>query len=430
MLNQRLDRRRNSRPTRDDYLPIVSQLPMWPITMMVVGYPLWFVLGLSGVMWAVLAIPMAFALVNRPALMVPRGMGLWVVFLAAVLGSALSVDTFSRSLAYCLRLGYYLGAGAFLLYVLNGRKGVPVARVVKAFTILWMVTVAGGWAALILGGWSFKAPMYYLLPQALLSNELVSSWVNIGFADVQNIVGFPVPRPKAPYSYSNGWGSMLALLTPFAMISLSDNRVDLPNRLVRLVLVLSIVPAVISLNRGLWMSLGVAVIYLAFRYGVGGNASLFLRLLMGLAVIAVLLLLTPLGDLIATRFATSHSNSDRTELATSAIRGALQRPIFGWGTPRPSGRNLPSIGTHGQLWMVVFSHGFVGAIGFVGALGTFLIRTARQQSAAGLWAHAVIVIAIVQLPIYLMLPGQIFVVMGAVAVALRYQASDYGIGYR
>jgi len=429
MLSRRRDFRSPNRQRGGVEPPVLYQLPMWPLTMMIVAYPVWFMLGLSGVMWVLLAIPMAFALINRPGLVVPNGIGLWVLFIAAVLGSAMSIDTLSRAVGYTLRFGYYVGAGALLLYVLNGRRGVPVASVVRAFTILWMVTVAGGWAALVFGELSFRAPMYYLLPQSLLANDLISSWVSPGFADVQNIVGFPVPRPKAPYSYSNGWGSMLALLTPFAMIALADTKVSVSPRLVRVVLVSSVVPAVISLNRGLWISFAVAVVYLAIRSGAGGNTGLLLRFVAGLTGLGALILLTPLGDLIAARFATSHSNSDRTDLATAAIRGAFERPLFGWGAPRPSERNLPSVGTHGQLWMVAFSHGFLGLFAFLGTMGTFFARTFRQQSTAGLWAHCVVVVAIVQLPIYLMLPGQLYVVMAAVAVALRYQASDLGVRY-
>ncbi len=38
-------------------------------------------------------------------------------------------------------------------------------------------------------------------------------------------------------------------------------------------------------------------------------------------------------------------------------------------------------------------------------------------------AHGVVLIALVQMPVYLMIPHSLFAVMAALAVALRYQAN-------
>jgi hypothetical protein len=388
---------------------------------MITAYPVWFLLGLSGFMWVVLAAPMAASLVRRRDLVAPKGIGLWTVFMVAVAGSALSVDTAARFSGYLLRFGYYAAATVFLLYLVNGGQRVSVPRIVRAFTVLWMLTIGFGWIALVVGDVSFRSPAYYLVPASLLANELIASLVTPGFADLQDIIGFPVARPKAPFPYTNSWGSMVALTTPFAFMALADTRVGLPPRLVKVMLALSIVPVVVSLNRGLWLSLGVGVAYAAFRFGADGRSKAVARLLVAAVLVAAVLALSPLGDLVASRVGTGHSNSDRFELATAAVRGATERPVFGWGSPRPNVRNLPSIGTHGQLWLVTFSHGFVGAIGFLGALLTFFLKTRHQSSPTGLWAHAVVLIAIVQLPVYLLIPHSLFAVMAAVAVAVRCQ---------
>jgi hypothetical protein len=336
----------------------------------------------------------------------------------------MSLDNTSRLAGYALRLGYYVAATILLLYLVNGRSGVTVGRIIRVFTVLWVATVAGGYLALVVGDLSFRSPMWYLLPAPLLDNELIAALVTPGLADVQDIIGFPVPRPKAPYAYTNGWGSMLALLTPFALMSLSEPRAGIPPRLVRVVLVASLVPAVVSLNRGLWLSLGIGVVYAAARLGAGGHLRLLARLVVVVALVSGALVLSPLGELVSTRFATGHSDDDRTGLAGAAVAGALERPVFGWGAPRPNVRELPSIGTHGQIWLVTFSHGFVGAAAFVGALAMFFYRTRRQATTSGLWAHVVILVSLAQLPVYLLLPGQLFVVMAAVAVAIRYQDED------
>ena len=399
-----------------------APLPFWPIAMMVAWYPLWFILGLSGVMWVVLSLPMAASLARRRGLVLPKGAGWWMIFLVAVIGSVTSLDAFTRFIGYTLRFGYYIGATVLLLYILNGRTGIDVFRVIRMFTILWMIAIVGGYMAFALGDFSFNAPTYYLTPAVLRDNDLIAAWLQPSFAQVQDIIGVPVPRPKAPFTYTNEWGSMLALLTPFGFVALYDRRVGFSVKLIRIMMALSVIPAVISLNRGLWLSLGLGVIYAAIRFGVAGEKKLMIQGLWGMVVLVVVLSITPLGGLIATRINTGHSNEDRAGLAVSAIEGAIERPVFGWGAPRPNERNLPSVGTHGQLWFVTFSHGFLGAVGFVGTMLSLAWHTRRQTSTAGLWVHVVIIVALVQMPYYLMVPDQLFTVFAAAAIALRLQS--------
>ncbi len=397
-------------------------LPTWPLTLMITAYPLWFLLGLSGFTWIIFAVPMAIALIQRRDLVVPKGFGLWLLFVVAVTGSVISIDEIPRLSGWILRYGYYFAVLVFLLYLLNGGRGLPVWTIVRSFAILWLATVAGGFLAFVFGTLSFKSPVGYLLPQVLLENELIGTLVTPSFADIQDIVGFPVPRPKAPFPYTNSWGSMLALLTPFAMIALIEPRVGLSRRLIKVALVASIIPAVISLNRGLWLSLGIGLMYVAMRLGVAGGNRAIRTSLVAIAVLAAILLLTPLGDLIETRLSTGHSNADRTELAFDAIRGTIQRPVFGWGGPRPNDRNIPPVGTHGQIWFVMFSYGFVGAIGYLGGLLSLAWNTRRQPTTAGMWAHSVLIIGLVQMPFYLHVPYQMFAMLGAAAVALRIRS--------
>lgn len=411
-------------PTEVFRVEDAAPLPAWPLTLMIVAYPLWFLLGLGGFMWVVLAAPMAAALVRRRNLIAPKGIGIWAVFLIAVLGSALGVDTPARFSGYLLRLGYYLAATVFLLYLLNGGRTVSIGRIVRSFTVLWVCTIVGGYLALVFGEFSYRSPTYFLLPPVLLDNELINALVTPGFADVQNIIGLPIPRPKAPFPYTNSWGSMVALSAPFAIVALLDRRSRLSPRLIRIALAASIVPIVVSLNRGLWLSLGLGLLYAAFRFGLAGRRGSLARLAVVAVALAAVVALSPLGDLVTSRLVNGHSDSDRVALATAAVEGSLERPIFGWGTPRPNESGQPSVGTHGQVWMVMFSHGFLGLAAFLGALGTFFLRTRRQETTAGVWAHTVLVIAAAQLPVYLMIPHSLFAVMGAVAVALRYQQED------
>ena len=214
---------------------------------------------------------------------------------------------------------------------------------------------------------------------------------------------------------------MLALLTPFALIALREPRVGLSPKLVRFALIASVVPAVLSLNRGLWLSLGIGLMYAALRFGVAGQSKALRNGILATMVLALVLTITPLGDVIVTRIDTAHSNKDRFELVVDAVEGTMERPVFGWGAPRPNDRNLPSVGTHGQIWFVMFSYGLVGAFGYMGMFVTLAWRTRRQETVHGMWAHVAVVVGLLQTPYYLQVPHQMFTMLAAAAIAIRLQ---------
>ncbi len=397
-------------------------LPSWPIRAAFALVPVYFLLGIAGFMWVLLAVPMVAALAQKRDLVTFRGTSWWIFFLAAALLSGINVDTAGRLAGWALRYGYFVSAIIFGIYMLNGGRTLNVWTIVRSLTWLWMATVIGGYLAFFIGTFSYRSPMYYLIPEILLENELVNTLVNPGFADVQNIIGVELPRPRAPFPYTNTWGSMLAMLTPFALIALADRRVGIKPQLIHILLAASVVPAVVSLNRGLWLSLGIGVIYVAIRLGLLGSGGLLIRLTLAIGVLLVVLLVTPLGDLIVTRVVTGHSNEGRTELVVTALEGTAERPLLGWGAPRPNRQGLPPIGTHGQLWYLLFSHGILGAIGYCGFFLSVGLRTWKQHTVAGLWSHSVLIIGAVQMFFYLAMPSQLFVMMAAAAVATRLSA--------
>jgi polysaccharide biosynthesis protein PslJ len=401
-----------------------AELPAWPLWAMVVLYPVWYVLGLNGFMWVVLATPMAASLVRRRGLRVPRGFGLYAVFLVWMLASVVQVDTASRLAGFVLRAGYYTAGAVVLLYVVNGGRSVSTERVISWFTALWGAAVVGGYLAFVFGSLSYRSPVGLLLPESLLENELIGALVTPGFADVQTILGFPLPRPKAPFTYTNSWGSAMALLTPFALAALADPRVPVPRLLVRIGLVASIVPIIVSLNRGLWLSLTVGMLWVAVRSGVHGRSRpLFTVSALSLAA-AVLLVVTPLGALAADRLATPHSNEDRARLAADAWSGALESPVLGHGAPRPTEAGKPAVGTHGQLWLLLFSHGFVAASAYLAFLVALVWTGRRATTPSGWWLGSVALVALVQAPFYLHLPHQLFIVLAAAGVTVRSCAAS------
>jgi O-antigen ligase len=392
-------------------------LPAWPLYLLFVGFPLWWVLGLGGFIWLILAVPMLLALAGGP-IRAPRGFGLWLGFLLWMVASALKLDSSERMIGFAFRAGLYLSATVVFLYVYNAsRRTLPPRRVALIMAAFWIVVVAGGFLGLRFPEGHFSTPMEKLLPGGLLANELVHDLVHPSLAQVDEL-GRVTPRPQAPFPYTNQWGANFALLLPFVLLALTQVRGGSRRGLIVLALLLSLVPVFLSLNRGLWVSLGFGLVYAALRFAARGRLKALLAVLLLVAVAGQVAVVLPLNELL--HGTKKESNEGRLGLYQEAVEGTLQSPLLGYGAPRPSDTPYaPSVGTQGQLWMVLFSHGFPGLMLFLAWFIWAAWRTRGAETPVRLWTHVILVIVIVQLPFYGMLPAAIYVVMVAAAVSLR-----------
>ena len=116
-----------------------------------------------------------------------------------------------------------------------------------------------------------------------------------------------------------------------------------------------------------------------------------------------------------------HSNTTRASVAQQSIAGANQSPLFGYGEPQAvTGQGgTPPIGSQGQLWMVLYSDGYIATALFIGFFLAVLWQTRRAVGTAGLWLHAVPLIALAQITVYGWLPVELQVVMVVSALAYR-----------
>jgi len=410
---------RSATPRRPAERRNAARLPAgWPLYALFFGYPLWWALGLQGFVWPMFAVPMAFALLRRRAVRVPRGFGIWLLFILWMLVSALQLQDTSRILSFAYRGSLYLSATILLLYVFNlSTERVPTPRIVYALTWLWLATVVGGYAGILFPHAEFRSLAEFALPGALTSNPFIHSLVHPGLAESTHLLGFNLARPKAPYNYTNEWGSNLAILTPVAAYAFHFIRRRLWRVLLLVALVASFVPIVLSINRGLWLSLSIGILYVVTRTGLRGHARLLFGTLAALALGVALVVFSPLGHVVTERFA--HPNTQaRSELYSEATDAALESPVLGHGATLPSSDAGPSVGTHGQLWTLVVSQGFPGMALFVGFFLVMFLITWRV-SLWGLWPHAVLLVALSQLAIYNMLPVQIHTLAVVIVLAWR-----------
>ena len=263
--------------------------PAWPVSFLLVGYPIWWALGIADFMWLILAVPMIARMVawrtrgNRP-IRVPPGFGFWLLFLVIMVAGIATLTLIApgtvpslvsrRVLSYANRTAGYLGITVLLLYAGNLTE-----RELPRRTLAWMLglvgifTVVGGVAGMVLPHLQFSSPFLLLLPKSVQANAFVQASTHPALTQIQNVLGTPGGRPKAPFDYTNTWSDCLTILLPFllAWAWLGSRR----QRLIALgVTVVAMGPLLYSLNRGAWIGVALAVCYLAVRLAARGKVAL------------------------------------------------------------------------------------------------------------------------------------------------------------
>jgi O-antigen/teichoic acid export membrane protein len=396
----------------------------WPLVVLFVAFPLWWVLGLSAVIWTVITAPLLVALIWRHRTKAPASILLWFAFTSWVLMSGLQLESGTKITTFTYRLTLYFCGGLLFLYVYNLPRSRRLdMRVLRILTIFWMIVVVGGYVGILGGTHTFPALIEYLLPRSAKNQPFVQELVQPVLANVENFFGFPVPRPSAPFPYTNNWGGNIAVLTPVALAAMSVTRARLRRRMIAVFLIASVVPMIVSLNRGMFISLGVGVLYVAIRLAARGRVATLVSLLVLMIGLAVIIAATPLRHLVIANVSSSHghSNTTRVSVAQQAFAGANSSPLFGHGEPQAvTGQGgTPPIGTQGQLWMVLYSNGYVATALFLGFFLAVLWQTRRAAGTAGLWLHAVPLIGLAQITVYGWLPVELQVIMVVAALAYR-----------
>lgn len=398
--------------------------PTWPLTALFSAYPLWWLLGITGFVWLIIAIPMIAVMISRRRSRAPIAFVLWLAFTSWVLLSGVQITTGNQILSASYRFALYLMAAVLFLYVYNlPRSGQSNNRILRILTIFWMIVVAGGYAGIILHGLSITPPIDYVLPHGLRNQPFVQELTQPVFAEVQSFLGFPVPRPAAPFAYTNNWGGMMAILTFVAFASIADTDSRRWRRFVLVVLVLSIVPMAFSLNRGMFLSILAGIMYVAVRLAMRRRFRALGTVVALTAVALVVLTVTPLGSLITGSFSSTHGQSNRTrlELYQKAATGAAASPVFGYGGPKfqPGQTTGAEVGTQGQLWVVLYSDGYPALAFFLGFFLAAMWQTRRAPRNAGLCLHAVPLVALAQIVVYGWLPAELQVIMVVLALSYR-----------
>jgi hypothetical protein len=419
----------------------------WPLTVYFYLYPLWWVLGVSKVMIFILAVPMLAALLRHRTIRVPRAFGIYLLFLGWVLvgvtmlwvrapGTEAKVGL-GPLLGFSYRSLWYAAVTIACLYVLNAdRTRLTAQRICRMLAFQFLVTTAGGLLGVLVPMLDFPSLVELFLPGSASRQEFMNALFHPRVALVSEFLGYSQPRVTAPYSYPNTWGNAYGLLVPFFLFSWFGRAAGWRRFVAPLILAVSLISVVYSLNRGLWLGLAVSVTWLIVRRLISGDLRALLAGGLATVVLLVGLLATPLGATINTRLATPHSDERRQDTVAEVFRTTWESsPVLGYGGTRQMVGNFtslagtgspdchqcsaPPLGTQGFLWGLVFMTGFIGA----GLLLTFLlwqfVINARRSSTLALLSSTVILSSIFYFLFYDALDLPMLVTMMTVGLAAR-----------
>ena len=375
--------------------------PGWPLTWMLVGFPLWWVLGISSFIGHIAAVLMVLELARLRRIRVPRSFGVWLLFLAWVVAGVLVLQVAApyaspgvssgRYISFAYRLGWYLSATVVLVYVGNMRDVLSTTRIVRAGAAMFLTIVAGGWLGVLLPHLVFPSLLEALLPGAALRVEFVQFLVHPQIVQDYARAVAEFPRPSAPFAYANIWGLNFACFLPFFLVGWLGKDAGWRRTAGIPVLLLALVPGVLSLNRGMWLAVGCMVAVVAVRSALRGSLRSLVAVGAGVVVVLALVALTPLGAQVQDRFENPKSTETRSNVAATTVASVMEgSPVLGFGSTRDpatafysvAGGDSPScpecappaLGTQGHFWLVLYSQGLLGLLLFIYFHGVWLVR--------------------------------------------------------
>lgn len=420
--------------------------PGWPLAALFVPFPLWWVLGLQEWIFLILAVPMALQLVRRRPLLVPRGFGFWLLFLVWVAAGvvvlqvdaygAVADDSVTRYITWGYRLLWYIAVTTAGLYVVNFREELSTTRVARIMSAMFITIVAGGILGIVAPRFEFPSVMELVLPGGLADEQFVYKMIHPTAAQLMEVLGYESPRPSAPFFFTNTWGINIAVFLPFFLLGWTGKDAGWRRLLAPVVLTAAAVAIIISINRGLWLAVAAMALFMALRAAVVGRPMPLVLGVVGAGLVIALVAFTSLGAVVQTRLTNEGSEQGRTNLGTLSVTSVSRTaPVSGLGSTRNVQGNFntiaggatadcprcspPALGTQGQLWLVLYSQGWLGLIFFLSFFALVFLRHLRERTPEASVGLPVLVALVVTMPFYNSLGSGLMAVFIGVALMAR-----------
>jgi O-antigen ligase len=398
-----------------------ARLPVWPVFAMFALLPLWWVLGVFYFVWPFFGALLVALLTIRGRVRMPTGTVFWLVFLCLVTVSATRLDRPTALVVFGLRLGHLLTGFVVGIYVYNlVRDRVRWTRVANPLALFWLAMVALGWLGVLMPKFSFPSPFELALPHGIRSERFILDLTHLDSTEFNKFSSNPIYRPAAPYPYTNNWGTACCFLVPFVLAYLMSVRRGAMRIALLVSLPLALVPAFLTLNRGMFIGLGAGVAYLLGREALKGRIRMLVPVVGIMLVGWIVTLFIPVVDLITNRTSTTDTTSDRFDLYAQTWAAVAHSPLLGFGQPNSvdTTHAAEPLGTQGMIWQLLYSHGIPATICFYLLLLVLARRLAAAVTPAGLWLSAVPVIAAVVTPFYAYIDPNMSVFCFVVALGL------------
>lgn len=427
--------------------PVSRRLqPGWPLTVTLIGFPLWWLIGLAEIAPLLAAVVMAVQLRRAGHLRVRSSFGWWLLFLAWVVigGLLLQVDaphaiadtSSTRYITYGFRVAWYLTATVTLLYIYNLRDRLSTQRVMSAFAWLFVTLVAGGIAGTLAPTADFPSLFELVLPHGVTHIQYVHDLVHPVMSQNYSVNGAVRPRASAPFPYTNDWGLNYGLLLPFFLASWMRRDAGWRRLAAPLVLVASLYPVVKTENRGMWIGVVIVTIVVAIRSACFGRYRLLAPLAGAALAVVVVLLATPVGGLVTHRLENGNSDTGRANLGQLTVSSVLTKsPVVGLGSTRNVQGSFysiaggdtaqcslcspPALGTQGHFWLVIFSTGIGGLLLYLGFIGYQLVGSVRRDTTVATVALAVLVMHLATMLVYDTIGVALLVIFAAIGLLWR-----------
>jgi len=365
--------------------------------------PLWWILGGLYLFWGAFAIILAIVLLTSGKVLLPTGSVLWLLLIGLIVVSATRMEKVTGFFMYGIRLAFVLAAFLVYLYVYNAaRSGIRWQRLFRPLMFFWLAMVALGWLGVLMPRFTMTTPVEMLLPGSISGDRIVQALTHVHATEFVATSKNPYFRTAAPYPYTNNWGTGFAILVPCVVAYLTSVREGLLRKVLIVSLPLALIPAFLTLNRGMFIGLGAGLVYLGLRALLRGDVRVIASIV-GVAVLAwVATLVVPVTDLINNRVQNTDSTRDRADLYWQTVDAVARSPLLGYGGPRmvDTTHATEPLGTQGQVWMMMYSHGIPALLVFLLLFVVIARRLAAAVSAPGKWLSIVPVIALVITPFY------------------------------
>jgi hypothetical protein len=409
--------------------------PAWPIVAMLAGWPLWWLLGIGAYMPVLIAIPMVrrmylWRATGSRRIKVPPGFGIWVLFLitmilavtmvSQVAPHSIPTSVSNRTISWALRAVQYLAITVIMLYAGNlTERELPRQRLAWLLGLVGIYGILFGFLDLALHSLVLTSPLAPLIPSSIQNGDAtINVMLHPALNQANTFQGRA--RPSAPFTYTNWWGMNLAFLLPWVLVAWRERgtrRQLWQRRLATVVLAVAIVPIILSFNRGLWVAVLFAAVYMVLRFARGQGGMARVGVLLGVfALMAVVILASPLQSLISQRLSSAGSETGRVNLAILVLDGVVDSPMLGYGDTRHErgsgssiavGRNAnctscgnQDIGVNGQFWLLLYTAGIPATIFYLAFFGYGIWRFRRDRTPIGLAGELVLLLGFVFMWVY------------------------------